>query len=550
MKTKILMAAIAACIGGASLAVTITEIPVLRTSKPTVKMRIDGAENMEIEWNVSPEINPDVFSSAAASVSFIAENDSVTISLDDWQKKPLNIITEAGDTAHVLVERIASDPYTTPDPAMLRRSASGLLSRRQAEFDIRALIYTIDQVHPDIFSVCRQEDLMRAVNSAIASLPDSLTVEQLYTTAAPLVAMIGDGHTNLFYPNQIFSRTETRHMPVYVRVLGDGTVKCTSSLDSIIPRDARILSINGIPCDTIVESMLPYVSGERRPFRMSRINYTFITLYKALYGADRYDVEYLPEGAKRPLRHTFEPTTLEEAYKRCPTNREAKHDDYSFEIDSIRCVAIMDFRSFEDSERMEAFADSMFRTLRERKIPDLVIDIRRNGGGTSDVGDVLLRYISPIPFVQMDKALTKVTPTTIRLMGSPMAQTGLRYNEADSTAFHRPLTDDEGHYDGNVYLLVSNNTFSSAASFAWAFKECNMGTVVGEESGGMNVCYGDIMYYPMPVSGIYCAISFKRFWQLHADERDIHGVIPDIAVPADDALDTALRRIAVSRVRR
>lgn len=550
MKTKILMAATAACIAGASLAVTTTDIPVLRTSKPAVKMRIGDAENMEIMWNVSPEINPDVFSSAAASVSFIAENDSVTISLEDWQKKPLNIITAAGDTAHVLVERVASDPYTTPNPKLLTKSPSGLLSREQAEFDIRALIYTIDQVHPDIFSVCRQEDLMRAVNNAIASLPDSLTIEQLYTTAAPLVAMIGDGHTNIFYPNQIFSRTETLHMPVYVRVLGDGTIKCTSSLDSIIPRDARILSINGTPCDTIIENMLPYVSGERRPFRMSRINYTFLTLFHALYAADRYEVEYLPEGAKHPLRHTFEPTTLEEAFKRCPNNPNATHNAYSFEIDSIRRVAIMDFRKFDDSDRMEVFADSMFRVLRERKIPDLVIDIRRNGGGTSDVGDVLLRYITPVPFVQMDKALVKITPTTIRLMGSPMAQTGLHYNEADSTAFIRPLSADEGHYDGNVYLLISNNTFSSAASFAWAFKECGMGTVIGEESGGMNVCYGDVMYYPLPVSGIYCAISFKRFWQLHADERDIHGVIPDIAVPADDALDTALRRIAVSRVRR
>lgn len=40
-----------------------------------------------------------------------------------------------------------------------------------------------------------------------------------------------------------------------------------------------------------------------------------------------------------------------------------------------------------------------------------------------------------------------------------------------------------------------------------------------------------------------CGISYKRFWQMNAEEDDIHGAIPDIAVKAEDALDTALQYI-------
>ena len=83
----------------------------------------------------------------------------------------------------------------------------------------------------------------------------------------------------------------------------------------------------------------------------------------------------------------------------------------------------------------------------------------------------------------------------------------------------------------SVYLLISHHTFSSAGSFAWAFKEFGMGTVIGEESGGMNVSFGDIIYYKLPVSGLSCTISFKRFWQYGADEKEIHGTLPDYAVP-------------------
>ncbi len=68
---------------------------------------------------------------------------------------------------------------------------------------------------------------------------------------------------------------------------------------------------------------------------------------------------------------------------------------------------------------MKMFADSMFVTLREKGIKNLIIDLRNNGGGNSMVGDVLFRYISPKAFKQMGKALVRVTPTTIRLTEEP-----------------------------------------------------------------------------------------------------------------------------------
>lgn len=104
----------------------------------------------------------------------------------------------------------------------------------------------------------------------------------------------------------------------------------------------------------------------------------------------------------------------------------------------------------------------------------------------------------------------------------------------------QPRTKEEGHFTGKVYLLTSNHTFSSASDFSWAFKEFGMGTVVGEETGGVNVCFGDILYYKLPLSGLSASISWKRFWNYGADENDIHGTIPDYIVPTSDALTKAL----------
>ena len=431
-----------------------------------------------------------------------------------------------------------------PDSAFCAVPPGGRLSREQATLDIDALLYTISQVHPDIFSVCRQEDLLRAANKARESLPDSVTPMELYRAAAPVVALIGDGHTNLHFPfNSVFDGTR-RRLPVFGDVASDRTFTCTSSLDSIIPRGARTLSINSVPMTEMLDSMLPYVSGERPHFRLSRIDDAFSALFEMLYAADNYDVEYLPQGAVEPLRHTFPATLWADIKRRCPsTRRPVKDDDYSFTADSTAGVAVMDFHRFRDPERMQRFADSMFTVLKEKEIGNLIIDMRHNGGGNSAVGDPLMRYISPEPFNIVDKIMVRVTPTVCRLMGIPQEIPGYIFYETGPDDLMSPLTPAQGHYDGKVWLLTSNNTFSSASSFAWAFKEYGMGTVIGEETGGMNVSYGDILSYRLPVSGMLCTISYRRFWHTNADENDIHGTIPHIAVPAASALDHTLSLI-------
>lgn len=514
---------------------------VFRTGINPVDVYLDG-KRVETGWRVVPEMNPDVLETTASEIVFVSDKDTLVIdNLKEWESMDFVMLTDEGDSANVRVIREALNPYENPDPNLLKAAESGKLTKEQAVFEIDALIYTLSQVHPDIFSVCKEDDFFRAINQAKASLSDSVTPTQLFLVAAPIVSMIGDGHTSLGFPPNVIT-ADTKRFPVYFDVKTDGSLICTSSLDSVIGRGDRVLAINGISADSIIEAMMPYVSGERRHFKMSNIDGAFTLLFHMLYAADDYKVEYQPMGSRKVLSHTFPATTWDEIKKRCPSTKSGKkHETYSYTIDSVNGIAIMDFRSFSDVKRMEHFADSMFRELADKNIPNLIIDIRNNGGGNSSVGDVLLSYITPEPFVQMEKMLVRVTPTTARLMHNPGIRPMFAFYEADSTSYTMPRSIKEGHYNGNVYLLTSNTTFSSAGSFAWAFKVCGMGKVVGEETGGMNVCYGDVLRYKLPISKMNAFMSWKRFWQFRADENDIHGTLPDIEVPADDALDKAIQ---------
>lgn len=545
---KRILSSIVMCIVAiASYAQIATGKETLRTNRDKVEVVLDG-KKMKGGWNVLYGNKIDSLDTKAKEVIFTSDIDTLRITLDVWQSKDFTIISDKGSKAPVRVTRISENIYENPNPRLRKRAKSGMLSREQAIFDINALIYGLSEVHPDMFSVCRQEDFFRAVNKAIQSLPDSISTMELFRKAAPIVAMLGDGHTNLFFPyNDVLTR-ELKRMPCWVNVLSDKSIVCCSSLDSIIPRGAKILSINGVKAEDMLDSMLPYVAGEKEPFKLSRIDGSFAAFRHMLYPAESFDIVYLPKNAKKPKTVTYQAEVFDEVERRSPALPQSDSGKpYSFTIDKKRNVAIMDFREFSDKSGMEVFADSMFRELRNHDIDNLIIDLRSNGGGNSTVGDVLLRYISPKPFAQMDKVLVRITPLTRRLMKNNDIDPSFSFIEITEDQYKQPLTDQEGHYNGNVYLLTSNKTFSSAGSFAWAFKECGMGQVVGEETGGMNVCYGDVLYYRLPVSRMVCSISYKRFWQLHADESDIHGTIPDVAVPAADALDKTLQIIKKKR---
>ena len=151
--------------------------------------------------------------------------------------------------------------------------------------------------------------------------------------------------------------------------------------------------------------MMDYASGERDFFRIERINTDFSALFEMMYAADKYDVVYRMKGSNKKLEATLYPTVWAELLPRMPKKKEqTRVQDYSFRVDEKKNVAIMDFRSFNNPQRMKMFADSMFVVLRDKGIKNLIIDLRNNGGGNSLVGDILFRYISPCLLYTSDAA--------------------------------------------------------------------------------------------------------------------------------------------------
>ena len=171
--------------------------------------------------------------------------------------------------------------------------------------------------------------------------------------------------------------------------------------------------------------------------------------------------------------------------------------------------------------------DSLFNLLRAHASGNLIIDMRDNGGGDSHMGDQIFAYITSKPYTQMSRTDLKVSQYQIK-----RRERGYRGLEGlIVTSWDSPKEPPNRgfKYNGHVWLMFNNFTASSAGLFAHTFKDFNMGTTVGEETGGMREGFGDLLAFYTPAYAVFYVCSYKKFYAPVPRPDDLlHGTVPDI----------------------
>ncbi|UCC30506.1 MAG: hypothetical protein JSU86_20195 [Phycisphaerales bacterium] len=152
----------------------------------------------------------------------------------------------------------------------------------------------------------------------------------------------------------------------------------------------------------------------------------------------------------------------------------------------------------------------------------LIFDLRHNGGGTRHMSQFISSYL-------FDRVL----------------HLGGLYNRlTDETTEWRTLEKIPGKRFGPdvpVYILTSSMTFSAAEAFAYCLKDLKRVTIVGEKTGGgahpvHERAVNDRFWMRVPFARAISPVS-KTDWEGV-------GVIPDIKVPASQAVEAACQDAA------
>lgn len=238
---------------------------------------------------------------------------------------------------------------------------------------------------------------------------------------------------------------------------------------------------------------------------------------------------------------------------------------YKFEMLPSHRAGLLTINSFSPSDGFDAFLDQSFATLQQNNAGALIIDIRKNGGGSGRLAQQVVSYLTDRPYKLIGAFYVKVTDDLKTLYRQATTHTDEDTRKivmshpsgelVDGLKDSGPVVITPVHRDhvfhGDVYLLTANNTFSAAAMFA-AYVKCNrLGTVVGEEPGQATNFVADAVPFTMPNSKLTFEVSFSEI-HMPCEQSYVHGIRPDdpvtptpeqLASGKDAALDYTLKLI-------
>jgi carboxyl-terminal processing protease len=345
-----------------------------------------------------------------------------------------------------------------------------------------------------------------------------------YRELQRFVALLHDGHTGVWMPPALQSETWLRDGNPWVltRRVGNAIVvrAVGQSLLDRIPLHSVITEIDGRPAlDVARERRLPFVAQSTEHYRLDRV------ALEALHGP-----------ADEPVTIHYTTPAGEARTHELRRDRRTREDSWVPDVNAP--VEPFEMRWLEDGMAyvaLNTFGDTITAHLFEAALPELrraralVIDLRRNGGGSSGIGYRVASWITndTLETSRWRTREHRAAPKAWGRFGSPLHRA---YGEMD--AWH------DGGSHGRVapapgervvvptVVLQDHDTFSAAEDFLVAIDAVPHVTTLGRPSGGST---GQPLMLDLPGGGGVRIVT-KR--DTYPDGRDFVGIgaLPDVTV--------------------
>jgi carboxyl-terminal processing protease len=335
------------------------------------------------------------------------------------------------------------------------------------------------------------------------------TTEGYYRVMMQLAPLLRDGHTNIYPPKELQRRfyarpplrTESIQGHVYV------TQVASASLARRVHVGDEVIAIDAIPVERYAtDNVAPFVSSSTPQDREVRM----------------YDYQLLRGDAQKPVLLALRGA---DGVERNESVARRGYDDvhwppeFGFRMLSGE-VAYLALDHFESSEGVKAFEKALPQILGAK---GLVLDLRDNGGGSSNYGFEILSYLIPGPLTTAQSRYR--SESSLFRAGGSSREGRIQWAPTPGDGNHY-RSDHAQHYAGPVALLIGPQTFSAAEDFVVAFDYAKRGLLVGSATAGST---GQPLMLALPGGGT-ARICVKR--DSYPDGREFvgKGIAPDVAV--------------------
>ena len=444
--------------------------------------------------------------------------------------------------------------------------------------DLAILRDAFETLHPGYTRYTMGDEWMGHWDDANGAVADGLTTEKFFVEVSRLAAVARCEHTKANLSEFLLEKRNGAavYLPFRFKWIDERMWVDVPGPDTALNRGDEVVSIDGRPVAEWVAAVEPLVStdgfadhakipeieasSEYAGGALDHFSAYLFDLENHVQLAVRRDGEMLAIDAPRITYADWQALTGEMRFSRNFVDAVS----YDLLADDTARLAVDTFVNYRRPVDPVAHLEPFFERLRDDGIDRLVVDLRKNGGGSSDAQLALLRYLIREPVQQTSAILTVFDTVPGRL--KPYLST---WNEAalnpDPAWFER--YDDEflryvgpgaetmggflaplpGAFDGDVFVLMSAANGSGVTHLLAALSFSDHVTLVGQKSGGAptGATAGILFTLTLPNSGIKVRVPTQRTLIARADELPPDdGLEPEVELsqqrpgePADPVID-------------
>ena len=310
-------------------------------------------------------------------------------------------------------------------------------------------------------------------------------------------------------------------MPLRMKATGNVfTVDYPVIDNSGISEGDTILSINGIRSKDILEGMYGLWGSEKdNGIKEGSVNAYWSPLLWYMYRWSESYVFAVKHGDKIKEIH-LEGVPQSVALKVIKERQSKVHpESFTCKFSSNDTKAILTIRNVYQERELKEFCDSVFKEINRRKIPEIVIDMRNNTGGSSKCVERLISYFPHPDYSLYSKSQLKVSAYSKAYNKDRHPEIYSQIcNLPDGELFEIKDTpvnsnlEDTNLYHGKITILVNNKTYSGASTFAHTMKNLGIANMVGE-TGCPDVYCGNYLPFTLPNSKIDYYICISKFFE-------------------------------------
>jgi hypothetical protein len=376
-------------------------------------------------------------------------------------------------------------------PAVSETPINGAEETAKMIGDLNDLSETLEKEHLNLFAKISKETFDAEKTRITEAIPHMTDAEFFYSLKQ-LIAMTGDSHTTINYSDSIYKHLMA--LPFAIEKYGDDWYLMMLDEMNAQYLGAKLKSINGVSIQDIYEKSKTLMSIENESWALSQFSNTIafkeaLNYLNIVSGDEKI---MLKIETKEKLDTTIEMIPLTETAlmnveidilegktvaKTWPEGyyRALSLDDDHLLIQYNVCAESPDLS-------MASFTDSIKKELTDKDYNSVVIDLRYNTGGNSEV---LRPMLDMLKTVKDEKAL-------------------------------------------EVYTLIGKSTFSSAIINAVQIKDELGSTLIGSATGGNVNGYGEVKTFELKNHPFVVTYSTKYFELIKGYDKG--SLYPDVEV--------------------